>query len=80
MEATLVWAGTWTTITVSGLLLIPVCMEFCKHNLPICLGITLTMLALYALTPYSAGARAVWAPFTHCAEHLGQTLDSLTGS
>ena len=80
MEATLVWAGTWTTITVSGLLLIPVLLEFCKRNLPICFGLALTLLTLYALTPYSAGARAVWAPFTHCAENLGKAVDSLTGS
>lgn len=79
MESTLVWAGMWTSITVSGLLLIPVILEFCKRNLPICFGITLTLLTLYALTPYSAGARSAWAPFAHMAETMGKPIHSLTG-
>lgn len=79
MESTLVWAGMWTSITVSGLLLIPVVLEFCKRNLPICFGITLALLTLYALTPYSAGARTAWAPLTHMGESLGNSFHSLTG-
>lgn len=79
MESTLVWAGMWTSITISGLLLIPVILEFCKRNLPICFGLTVTLLTLYVLTPYSAGARAVWSPIEHLAETVSNSVHSLTG-
>jgi hypothetical protein len=62
MESTLAWTGLWTSILVSGLVVITVLIEFCKRNLPICFGILATLLTIYCLTPYSAGARQVWSP------------------
>jgi hypothetical protein len=60
MEATWVWAGVWTSVTISGLLIAPAFLEFCKRNLPICFGMIMTLLGLYLLAPYSAGGRGVW--------------------
>ncbi|WMU93245.1 hypothetical protein EMOOHJMP_00051 [Microcystis phage MaAM05] len=62
MESTLAWTGLWTSILVSGLVVITVLIEFCKRNLPICFGLLATLLTIYCLTPYSAGARQVWSP------------------
>ena len=77
MESTLAWTGMWTSILVSGFLIVPVLLEFFKRNLPICFGLLATILTIYCLTPYSAGARQVWNPFnkvqvgvTHAVQEL----------
>ncbi len=64
MEATIVWAGVWTGVTVSSFLIIPIIIEFCKRNLPIFFGIVMTVLALYLLAPASPEIRAVWVPLS----------------
>lgn len=65
MEATLVWAGTWTAVTTGILLLIPIILEFFKRNIPVCFGITLTLISIYTLTPYSEEARNAWSSITY---------------
>ncbi len=77
MESTLAWTGMWTSILVSGFLIVPVLLEFFKRNLPICFGLLATILTIYCLAPYSAGARQVWSPFnkaqvgmTHAVQEL----------
>jgi hypothetical protein len=77
METTLVWAGVWTSLTVSFVLLGPVILTFCKRNLPMCFGLLMTLTGLYALAPYSAGARAVWIPLTQIPIEILKDLIAL---
>jgi hypothetical protein len=79
MEATLVSAGIWTSITAGVLLLIPVIIEFCKRNIPICFGIALTLTTIYTMTPYSVEADNAWNSITHYPEKVWQGITSLTG-
>lgn len=76
MEATMTW-GMWTSILVSGMLLIPVILEFFKRNMPICFGLLITLLAIYCLAPYSAGAREVWTPISKIPVDLMQAVNGL---
>jgi hypothetical protein len=76
MEATMTF-GVWTSILLSGILVIPVILEFCKRNLPICFGLLTTLLTLYCLTPYSAGAREVWTPISKIPVEFIQTINEL---
>lgn len=79
MESTLTWTGMWTSIIVSGLLIIPVVLEFMKRNFPICLGLIITILTLYCLTPYSAGARQAWAPINKAQTGFHQAVQQWAG-
>ena len=79
MEATLVWAGMWTSIMVGGLLLMPVIAAFFKRNLPICLGIITTLLTIACLSPHSSGAREIWLPLSKVPFELVQATSSLIG-
>jgi hypothetical protein len=76
MEATMT-LGVWTSIVVSGMLVIPIILEFCKRNLPICFGLLTTLLTIYCLAPYSAGAREVWTPISKIPAELVQTINEL---
>ncbi len=66
--------GVWTSIVVSSMLLVPIILEFCKRNLPICFGLFTTLLTIYCLAPYSAGAREVWTPISKIPTGLVQTI------
>lgn len=77
MEATLVWAGVWGSITVSGFLLVPIVLEFFKRNTPICFGLFMTVLGLYILMPYSAGARTLWTPISQIPSNILNALVAL---
>lgn len=77
MESTLAWTGMWASILVSGFLVIPVLLEFFKRNLPICFGLLATVLTIYCLTPYSAGARQVWTPFNKAQVGIVQVVQAL---
>jgi hypothetical protein len=79
MEATLAWAGMWTAVTIGMLLLIPIVLEFCKRNVPICVGIVLTLISIYTLTPYSPEARNAWGSITHYPENVWHSINALVG-
>ena len=79
MELTLVSTGFWASVMVGGLLLVPVIIEFFKRNLPICLGLSVTLLTLCSLSPNNPAARAVWTPIYYTEDLLGRMLGSLIG-
>lgn len=69
MDTTLVWTGG---TVIGGILLVPTLMTFLKRNLPLCFGLATTLLTIYCLTPYSAGARDVWEPISKIPAALAQ--------
>lgn len=77
MEATLVWAGMWTSITAGILLLIPVIFEFFKRNIPICFGVALTLTTIYTMTPYSTEAENAWNSITHYPQKVWHSISTL---
>lgn len=77
MEATMVWTGT---VTIGGILLVPVLLEFFKRNLSICFGLLMTLFTIYCLTPYSAGARGVWSPISKIPAEMAQVVGGLIGN
>lgn len=79
MEATLVWAGTWTAVTTGVLLLIPLILEFFKRNVPVCFGITITLISIYSLTPYSEEARNAWSSITHYPASIWHSINTMAG-
>ncbi len=79
MESTLAWTGMWTSILVSGVVVIPVLIEFFKRNLPIGFGLLATILTIYCLTPYSAGARQVWSPLNKAQVSMIHAVQELFG-
>ncbi len=75
METTFVSSGMWASMLLGSLLLVPVILEFFKKNLPICFGLTTTLITIYCLTPYSAGAREVWTPISHIPQGFVETVN-----
>lgn len=74
MDTTLVFAGG---TVIGGILLIPALMAFLKRNLPICFGLATTLLTIYCLAPYSAGAREVWTPISKIPADLAHIASGI---
>lgn len=77
MDATLMWAGVWTSVTVGVLLLVPLVVEFFKRNLPVLFGITMALLTMQLLAPHSTEIQAVWVPLSQMPGALMADIWSL---